>query len=102
MTAINQDFNGTNSGFYQVVSAFSSVKSDVEITFALAQLDPDGNPTNGVTRTSSNLTDSAGENVKSLVQWDTDMYLNVWVVDNIESGAGAYAYFPGTAPSGAE
>jgi len=102
ITAINQDFNGTNPDFYQVVSAFSSVKSDVEITFALAQLDPDGNPTNGITRTNSNQTDNAGENVKSLVQWDTDMYLNVWVVDNIESGAGAYAYFPGTAPSGAE
>jgi|GEM_PF-1241624 len=102
LTALNEDFNASNSDFSSVVSSFSGVKSDVEITFSLANIDPDGSVTSGITRTQSDLTDSAGENVKSLVLWDTDMYLNIWVVDNIESGAGAYAYYPGTAPSGAE
>ena len=102
LTALNEDFNASNSDFSSVVSSFSGVKSDVEITFSLANIAPDGSVTTGITRTQSDLTDSAGENVKSLVLWDTDMYLNVWVVDNIESGAGAYAYYPGIAPSGAE
>jgi len=102
LSALNEDFNASNSDFSSVVSAFNGVKSDVEITFSLANIDPDGNVTSGITRTQSDLTDTAGENVKSLVLWDTDMYLNIWVVDDIESGAGAYAYYPGTAPSGAE
>ena len=102
LIAINEDFNADNSDYNNVVSAFSSIKSDVGISFALASIDPEGNPTTGITRTESDFTDYADENVKSLVIWDTDMYLNVWVVDNIESGAGAYAYYPGTAPAGAE
>lgn len=102
LIAINEDFNAGNSDYNNVVSAFSSIKSNVGISFALASIDPNGNPTTGITRTESDFTDDAGENVKSLVMWDTDMYLNVWVVDNIESGAGAYAYYPGTAPNGAE
>ena len=102
ITAINEDFNAGNSDYSSVVSAFSGVKSNLNINFELANLDPSGNATSGITRTQSNLTDSAGENVKALVNWDSDMYLNIWVVDNIESGAGAYAYYPGTAPSGNE
>ena len=102
LTAINEDFNAANSDFNNVISEFNSVKSDIGISFTLASLDPNGDPTSGITRTESDFTDYADENVKSLVIWDTDMYLNVWVVDNIESGAGAYAYYPGTAPNGAE
>ncbi len=102
LTAINEDFNAANSDFNSVVPSFSSIKSDVGISFILASIDPNGNATSGITRTESDFTDNADENVKSLVMWDTDMYLNIWVVDNIESGAGAYAYYPGTAPNGAE
>ena len=100
--AINEDFNAENSDFDNVVSSFSSVKSDLEISFTLAKLDPNGNYTSGITRTESDFTDNADENVKNLILWDTNMYLNIWVVENIESGAGAYAYYPGTAPNGAE
>tara|TARA_B100000795_G_scaffold264096_1_gene244149 strand:+ start:537 stop:2963 length:2427 start_codon:yes stop_codon:yes gene_type:complete len=102
ITAINEDFNAGNSDFSSVISAFSGVKSNLNINFELANLDPSGNATSGITRTQSDFTDSAGENVKFLVNWDSDMYLNIWVVDNIESGAGAYAYYPGTAPNGNE
>ena len=38
-------------------------------------------------KTYSELTNSAGENVKDLVKWDHKKYLNIWVVSNIESGA---------------
>lgn len=102
ITAINEDYNANNLEFDNVISSFNSIKSDLDISFSLAQLDPSGNYTTGITRTESDFTDNANENVKSLILWDPNMYLNVWVVDNIESGAGAYAYYPGTAPSGAE
>jgi len=102
ITAINEDFNAGNSDYSTVISDFSNVKSSLNINFELANLDPQGNITTGITRTQSDLTDNAGENVKALINWDSDMYLNIWVVDNIESGAGAYAYYPGTAPSGNE
>ena len=102
LTAINEDFNASNSDFNSVISAFSGIKSNVNINFELANLDPNGNTTTGITRTESDFTDNASENVKGLIVWDPNMYLNIWVVDNIESGAGAYAYYPGTAPGGNE
>lgn len=96
---INEDFRKLNSDTGQIVNQFKGIAADSEVEFRLAKLDPNGNCTQGITRTQSKLTFDAGENVKSLVSWDTDMYLNVWVVDNISSGAGAYAYYPGYAPS---
>ncbi len=102
LTAINEDFNASNSDYNSVIAAFSSIKSNLNISFELANLDPNGNTTTGITRTQSDFTDNADENVKGLILWNPDMYLNIWVVDNIESGAGAYAYYPGTAPNGNE
>src|SRR6202008_657105 len=48
-------------------------------------------------------TDAAGENVKHLLdaaQWTPSKYMNVWVVNKIASGAGGYAYYPGSGPAG--
>lgn len=94
---INEDFRMMNADLNEVVSPFDQVTSDSQIEFRLAQIDPNGNCTQGVTRTRSEWTFDAGENVKSLVSWNTSKYLNVWVVDFIE-GAGGYAYYPGNAP----
>ncbi|MGB1032426.1 MAG: zinc-dependent metalloprotease, partial [Flavobacteriales bacterium] len=76
-----------------------SIIGDMDIEFRLAQKDPDGNCSQGITRTYSPLTNSAGENVKDLVKWDPSKYLNIWVVEEIASGAGGYSYLPGSAPS---
>jgi PKD repeat protein len=95
---INEDFRNLNADTADVIPAFKSIVADSEIEFRLAKIDPNGNCTEGITRTYSPLTHSAGENVKDLISWNTAKYLNVWVVANIESGAGAYAYYPGTAP----
>lgn len=98
---INEDFRKMAADTGDVIPQFKGIHADSEIEFRLARIDPDGNCTEGVTRTFSELTNNAGENVKALVSWDTRKYLNVWVVDNIASGAGAYAYYPGSAPSSA-
>lgn len=95
---LNEDYNKENDDIDDVVAAFSGITGDVNVEFRLAQLDPDGNCTNGITRTYSPMTNYAGENVKTLVKWDVDKYVNVWVVDNIASGAGGYTYIPGSAP----
>lgn len=96
---INEDFQKRNADSNQVISQFIGIADNAEIEFRLAQIDPNGNCTEGITRHHTNLTFNAGENVKSIISWNTSKYLNVWVVSNIESGAGAYAYYPGTAPS---
>lgn len=93
---INEDFRGKNSDTNKVASAFKSIIADAEVEFRLATLDPNGNCTEGITYHQSELTYAAGNNVKDIVSWDTDKYLNVWVVDKIASGAGGYSYYPGT------
>lgn len=95
----NEEFRRENIPVTSIAEDFQSVFADCEIEFRLARLDPDGNCTDGITRTVSDLTYSAGENVKQLIGWNTTKYLNVWVVNTLSSGAGGYAYYPGNAPS---
>lgn len=96
---INEDFRGLNADLSMIIPEFAGITADAEVEFRLAKKDPSGNCTDGITRTVSTLTSSAGENVKQLISWNTSRYLNVWVVANIASGAGGYAYYPGNAPS---
>ena len=96
---INEDFKKLNSDTSAVVDEFQSIAANVGVEFRLAKLDPDGNCTKGITRTYTTLTNDAGENVKAVVGWDPRMYLNIWVVSNIASGAGGYSYYPGSAPN---
>lgn len=96
---INEDYKKLNSDTSQIISEFREVVANVSIDFKLARLTPDGECTKGITRTYSELTTSAGENVKELVKWDHTKYLNIWVVSNIESGAGGYSFYPGAAPN---
>lgn len=96
---MNEDFSLTNSDRSRVIAAFQPIIGNPQVEFRLAKRDPNGNCTDGVTRTISTLTFDAGENVKGLVGWDTRRYYNIWVVANISSGAGAYAFYPGSAPT---
>ena len=95
---INEDFRLMNADSDQIISEFFNIQADTQVEFRLAQKDPNGNCTDGVTRTKTELTFDAGENVKNLISWNTSKYLNIWVVDDIASGAGGYAYYPGFAP----
>lgn len=100
MRIINEDFNKENSDAANVVPEFQSIIADMGVRFKLANLDPYGNCTKGITRTYSELTHDAGENVKEeLVRWDPSMYLNIWVVETLSNGAGGYSYYPGSAPN---
>ncbi len=96
---LNRDFNVQNSDTSIIDPVFKPYIGGMNIEFKLATIDPNGNCTDGITRTYTELTNSAGENVKQLISWNTEKYYNIWVVRNIASGAGGYAYVPGTAPS---
>jgi PKD repeat protein len=97
---MNRDWQGTNEYVGTITSNFAGISSDLEVEFRLATLDPNGNCTEGITRTYSTLTEGASDNVKDLIRWPNTKYLNVWVVKSIEedgSGSGitlGYAYYP--------
>ncbi len=67
------------------------------IVFHLARRDPEGNPTNGVTRLRHYSSTRAGDHSK-YDGWAPDSYLNIWVVKAFGAGKDpnvlAYAQFP--------
>ncbi len=99
---LNEDFRLMNSDTSFIVPDFKPIAADCEIEFRLATIDPDGNCTNGIDRIQSTLTYNGDDNSK-LNPWPSNEYMNVWTVNNLgSSGAAAYAYYPGTAPQGAD
>ena len=86
-----------------IVSVFQPIHDDMEIEFVLAKLDPQGNCTNGITRTVSELTTDGGSSgkggseliIKGMINWGNTKYLNVWIVKSCGQGVGGYSYFPG-------
>jgi len=97
---LNLDFQRLNADTSNTRSTFKSVAADMDLEFKLARIDPNGNCTEGITRTFSYLTDGGDDAVKALVRWDYRKYLNIWVVKNIALDAGVggrvlgYAVFP--------
>lgn len=98
MRILNEDYRKLNSDTGDVVAQFKSLVADAEIEFRLAQIDPNGNCTNGIDRIVSMET-YIGDDGSKLNPWPRSKYLNVWVVSTISNGAAGYAYLPGTAPS---
>ena len=80
---LNEDMRRMNPDTGLLRAVFKPVAADMEVEFRLAKKDPNGNCTNGVTRTQTNLSLAANNNVKSLVGWNNTKYLNIWVVRNI-------------------
>ncbi len=100
---LNRDYRALNN--IDLPPYFDSLKADVEIEFCLASIDPLGNPTNGITRTSTvggqlfGFFSPFGEDAKfdslgGKNAWPTNQYLNLWVAD-LFPGLLGYAQFPG-------
>jgi hypothetical protein len=89
MNVIKNDFRRMNSDTTNMRSQFESIVGDSKINLILASEDPNGNPTNGITRTQTSIPFfdySAGkaEEVKfstkgGIDPWDSDRYLNIWI-----------------------
>jgi hypothetical protein len=97
---LNKDFRGLNEDRDKVPDSFKPVCVDTLIEFRLADVDPEGNPTNGITRTH---TERNAFNTNDFVKfsnkgghdvWPTDTYLNLWVC-KLAGGVLGYAQFPG-------
>ncbi|MEZ4798528.1 MAG: GEVED domain-containing protein [Flavobacteriales bacterium] len=101
---LNEDFRKLNTDAASVPAAFASVAADSEIEFCMATVDPNGNPTTGITRTSTTQTSfGTNDQVKSTATggvnaWPNTQYLNIWVCDITGTILG-YAQFPGGAAS---
>lgn len=90
---LNEDFNKLNPDWVNVQSAFLDLVADVGIEFRLANLDPQGNCTNGITRTVSELTYVGDYETTQLIQWPRASYMNVWVCA-VANGAAGYTNYP--------
>lgn len=91
---LNQDYARLNPDSSNIRAEFQTLVGPTNVRFALAQVDPDGNPTSGITRTETTV-ESFGANgldfnelekVKAtstggLDAWDQNRYLNIWVCD---------------------
>lgn len=72
--------------------------ADLEIEFCLARFDPQGNPTDGITRhyRNKNQYDASSDDIeiKEIVHWPADEYLNIYVVPQLGNNFLGYATFP--------
>ncbi len=85
LDVLNLDFRKMNSDVSEVPSIFANLAADAEIEFCLATVDPDGNATAGITRTSTNVeVFTSNDDIKKDDEggksaWDTNRYLNIWI-----------------------
>ncbi|MEO6884025.1 MAG: M43 family zinc metalloprotease [Bacteroidia bacterium] len=93
MKILNRDYRKINPDTTAIIPSFKGIAADAGIHFQLANIDPNGNCTNGIDRIVSTLTYNADDNSK-LDDWPDSKYLNIWVVASIANGAAGYAYLP--------
>ena len=80
---LNANINGQGANFLnKTPDIFAAVRGDLKVEFRLAKLDPNGNPTTGINRVRSTLTDEPEprDAVKSLSYWNSYQYLNIWTL----------------------
>ena len=94
---LNEDYAGANLDQVLIPNSFKNAKAgDIGLRFCLATLDPDNQPTNGITRTQTLITEFGfSDDVKFTGQggenaWPADKYLNIWVC-NLGGGLLGYA-----------
>ena len=101
---MNDDYARRSYDTGRVSTPFRAIMGTTNFEFRLAQIDPSGNCTNGITRHVTALTTSGNDQLKAMVSWNTRNYLNIWVARRVVTSTGTvggYAYYPGTAPNAA-
>ena len=101
LSQLNKNINRQANNALSTPDVFASVSGSANVEFRLATLDPEGNPTDGVVRINSELTNvpEPRDLVKSLSYWNSYQYFNIWVVSSFpaQSDGGTllgYAQFP--------
>lgn len=98
---LNDDFRLMNSDSLPPSHPFYNSTADAEIEFCLAERDPSGNATTGITRTYTDSITFVGDGNEKYTatggqdNWDPTKYLNLWVC-NLDGSGGTlgYAAFP--------
>ncbi|WP_224997115.1 zinc metalloprotease [Cesiribacter sp. SM1] len=116
VAVLNHDFRKRNPDHLNTPQEFLPLVADVGIEFKLASTDPNGQPTNGITRTQSKVDGFQGHDPGLPVEalklyfteqgghdaWPTDQYLNIWVAEMTDRhgnlGLAGYAQAPGADP----
>ena len=101
---LNANINGQASNFLnKTPDIFASVRGDLNVEFRLAKIDPLGNPTSGVLRVRSELTNEPEprDAVKALSYWNSYQYFNIWTLKKFQPQDDGntllgYAQFPDT------
>lgn len=100
IAVLNADYRKHNADVSSTPAPFAPLAADSRVVFKLATTDPNGNPTNGVTRTQTQVNGFSDDDaVKSAATggadaWPRDQYLNIWVC-KLGGGLLGYAQFPG-------
>ncbi|MGV3613130.1 MAG: M43 family zinc metalloprotease, partial [Fluviicola sp.] len=81
---LNEDFQRLNADTSFVDAPFDTIIGKVNFEFRLATIDPDGNPTNGIDRIFTPLTNLADESAM-INEWDSHHYVNIWIVRTISN-----------------
>ena len=80
-----------NEDFLAIMGTNGANGTDVQVQFALATVDPDGNPTTGITRDCNTTWFNDGGAYWNDLAWDPHRYLNIYT--NTASGALGYVPF---------
>ncbi|MEX1132339.1 MAG: M43 family zinc metalloprotease [Flavobacteriales bacterium] len=95
---LTRNYRKQNPDTVEIVTSFQPIAADMEVEFELARLDPDGNCTSGINRIRSAFTTTGTHNVKSLIHWPREKYLNIYIVRNA-AGLAGHALMPFQADS---
>ncbi len=104
---LNEDYRMLNTDYALAVPTefvpFQPLASDIQVQFCLASVDPNGNPTTGITRTATMhgpfdypTNDMMFASSGGIDAWDTQHYLNLYVCE-ISGCIIGYAPYPLTA-----
>lgn len=102
---LNEDFQKLNADTIDIVSPFDTIFNAPNFEFRLATIDPNGNPTNGIDRIFTPLTNNQTPFI-TVNSWPSDKYVNIWVLRSMVEGVAGYNlnspyyYTPNSCPSG--
>jgi hypothetical protein len=104
INVLNQDFRRLNADINSTPAAIRGLSDDALIEFCFAQQDEFGNATTGIERIDGGQVNWTKQEIESVLKpqtvWDSDKYLNIWIVDfgGVNESLLGYAQFPGDEP----
>lgn len=97
ITVLNTDYQRLNADSVNTPVGYKPIAANIKLQFCLANIDPNGLYTSGITRNyyNQNSYSVADANLlSSIAYWPSDQYLNIWVCD-LSGGVLGFAQPPG-------